>query len=321
MKKLRFLLSLIMPENHYQSLQAACARETAQRLGVDVEVVFANNDAIAQSDQLLNAIQSSKESRFDGLICAPVGTTLVQVARHAASAGIGWAILNRECEYSDELRRKFQVPVFSVCPDQDEIGRIQGNQIKALLPEGGLILYILGPTVSTISELRSRAMNAVKPASVQVRTLIGNFSEQSGYNAVSKWLQLSTSTTTPVRLVAGQNDDMAMGARKAFEALTNGPDRFRWLSLPYIGVDCCPEAGQKWVQSGLLKASVVNPPTAGVALEMMVRSLRGGGPTPERTLIRPNSYPSIDQLRPAAPANPPDGLELDKRHGEVQTMK
>jgi ribose transport system substrate-binding protein len=321
MKKLRFLISLIMPENHYQKLHAASARVTAQRLGVDIEVVFANNDAIAQSEQLLNAIQSSKESRFDGVICAPVGTTLVQVARHAASAGIGWAILNRECEYSDELRRKFQVPVFSVCPDQEEIGRIQANQIKALLPEGGLILYILGPTVSTISEIRSRAMNAAKPANVQVRTLVGNFSEQSGYSAVSKWLQLSTSTSTPVKLVAGQNDDMAMGAKKAFEALTNGADRFRWLSLPYIGVDCCPEAGQKWVQSGLLKASVVNPPTAGIALETMVRSLRGGGPAPERTLVRPHSYPSIEQLSPAAPAKPAHGLELDKRPGAVQPVK
>ena len=321
MKKLRFLISLIMPENHYQRLHEASARETAQRLGVDLEILFANNDAIAQSEHLLNAIQSSKESRFDGIICAPVGTTLVQVARHAASAGIGWALLNRDCEYSDELRRKFQVPVFSVCPDQEEIGRIQANQIKALLPEGGLILYILGPTVSTISELRSRAMNAAKPSNVQVRTLTGNFSEQSGYNAVSKWLQLSTSASTPVKLVAGQNDDMAVGARKAFEALTNGPDRFRWLSLPYIGCDCCPDAGQKWVQSGLLKASVVNPPTAGIALEMMVRALRGGGQTPERTLVRPHSYPQVDQLRPADPGKASHAVAPDRRDREFQHVK
>ncbi len=296
MKKLKFLISLLTKENHYQRQQEAAAHDAAQRLGVELHALYADNDAITQSEQLLNAIQSSKDSPLDGILFYPVGTTLLQVARHAAAAGIGWAVLNRECDYIGELRRSHQSPVFSVTNDNAEIGRIQGRQIAALLPEGGLILYILGPSVSSIAQLRSTWMQSTKPANVHVRTLTGDWSEQSGYKAVSRWLQLSTSRSIPVNLVAAQNDDMAIGARKAFEEETHGAERDRWTSLPYIACDCCPSAGKEWVRKGLLTASVVNPSTAGIAVEMMVHAIQTKSQPSECTSIAPTSYPQLDTL-------------------------
>ncbi len=288
MKKLKFLLSLILEENAYQKLLAATARDAAKRLDVDLEIMFAGNDAIAQSGHLLNAIQS-KDSRPDGVICAPVGTPLVQVARQAVAAGIGWALLERRCDYLEELRRDYHVPIFGVSPDQEEIGRIQGRQIGALLPGGGLILHIIGPTASSAVELRSAGMQSTKPANIEVRTLTGNWSEQSGYKAISRWLQLSTSHSTPVKLVAAQNDEMVLGARKAFENETRGEERKRWTSLPYIGCDGCPGAGQDWVRNGLLAASVAIPSTAGVAVELMTQAIRTRTQLPERKILVPTA--------------------------------
>lgn len=272
------------------------AEDVAQRLGIDVQVLFAGNDAIAQSGQLLNAIQSSADARPDGVVCAPVGTSLVRVASSAAEAGVGWALLNREGEYVDELRRKHPTPIFSVSVDQAEVGRIQGEQIRALLPEGGLVLYVLGPKANPIAKERLTWMQKVMPANVQLRTLSGDWSEQSGYNAVSRWLQLKTSHETPVTLVAAQNDDMAMGARRAFEDETHGQARERWTSLPYIGCDSCPGAGQEWVRSGRLTASVIHPATAGLAIEMMVRAIQTKSQTLERMIVDPVSDPPIAQL-------------------------
>jgi ABC-type sugar transport system substrate-binding protein len=301
MKRLKFLVSLLTNENYYQRHQGTAAQEAAQRLGVDVQVLFAENDPVAQSEQLLNAIQSSSKGfLLDGIICYPVGTTLLQVARQAAAAGIGWAVLNRECDYLAELRNNYQVPIFSVRNDNTEIGRIQGTQMGALLPEGGLILYLLGPSVSSVTQLRSTSMQAAKPGNIQMKTLIGNWSEQSGYKTVSRWLQLSTSHGSPVNLVAAQNDDMAVGARKAFEDETRGEERERWTSLPYIGCDCCPGAGQDWVRKGLLTASIVNPPTAGRALEMMVNAVQTKSQPAECTLMAPTSYPQLDTLAATA---------------------
>ena len=64
MKKLRFLISLRSKESGYQRMNAAAAQEAAIRLGIEVQVLFAGNDAIAQSEQLLKAIQSpAQDSR------------------------------------------------------------------------------------------------------------------------------------------------------------------------------------------------------------------------------------------------------------------
>jgi ABC-type sugar transport system substrate-binding protein len=296
MKKLKFLISLRAEDNPFQKLQEVCARQAAQRLGIDVEVRYAGNDAITQSEQLLKAIQGPESARPNGIVCAPVGTTLVRVAQQAATAGIGWALLNREGDYIPELRRTNQAPMFAVTVDQGEIGRIQGQQIGALLPEGGMVLCVTG-SGGNIADHRLNWMQSTKPASVQVRTLSGNWSEESGYKAVSRWLQLKTAHETPVTLIAGQNDDMAMGARRAFDELTNGQQRERWLNLPYLGCDCCPGAGLGWVRQGLLTASVVSPPTAGIAVEQMVKALRTKTQPPERTCATPDSEPSLDRLK------------------------
>ena len=73
-------------------------------------------------------------------------------------------------------------------------------------------------------------------------------------------------------------------------------DRERWLNLPYTGVDGLAKTGQAWVRQGLLAATVVVPPNAGLALETMVRALRGGPQPPECVLTEPRSYPSIEEL-------------------------
>ncbi|MFY9950364.1 MAG: substrate-binding domain-containing protein, partial [Candidatus Sulfotelmatobacter sp.] len=93
MKKLRFLVSLHTRENDFQMAQAQTAEATANKLGSDVEIVFADNDAVNQSTQLLKAIQNRVDSRPDAIIVEPFGgTALPQVARAACSAGIGWAV-------------------------------------------------------------------------------------------------------------------------------------------------------------------------------------------------------------------------------------
>jgi ribose transport system substrate-binding protein len=211
------------------------------------------------------------------------------VARQAVTAGIGWALLERRCDYLAELRRDYQLPIFGVSANQEEIGSIQGQQIGALLPGGGLILHIIGPTASSAVKLRSEGMQSTKPANVEVRTLPGNWSEESGYNAISRWLQLSTSHAAPVKLVAAQNDEMALGARKAFENETRGEERKRWTSLPYIGCDGCPGAGQDWVRRGLLAASVAIPSTADVAVELMTHAIRTKTQLPESKILTPGA--------------------------------
>jgi len=302
MKKLKFLVSLRTEESSNQRLNAAAAEEMAGRLGVEVQVLYAGNDAIMQSEQLLKAIHSqSPHSRPDGILCSPVGTPLMQAARSAAAAGIGWAILNRNVDYLGELRRSYHVPIFSVLVDHQEVGRIQASQMAALLPAGGMALCVMGPAGHPITEQRLSSMLSAKPSNIQVKILAGDWTQQGACKAVTRWLRVRTRYDAPVKLVAAQNDEMAIGARHAFRDEANG-DLAPWISVPFLGSNCCPGTGPEWIQRGWLAASIINPPTAGVALEMMVQAMQTNAPPPERKILDPASYPQIEKLgaRPVA---------------------
>ena len=106
MKKLRFVVSLMTRENDYQLEQAAAAQQAAAMHGIDLQILFAENDAITQGTQVLKIIQGTEAQRPDAILCEPVGgPCLPQVARAAVAVGIGWAILNRDADYVSELRR------------------------------------------------------------------------------------------------------------------------------------------------------------------------------------------------------------------------
>ena len=299
MKKLRFLLSLTNNDNDYQTEQAAAAEAAAHRLGVELQIIHADNDTITQSQQLLKVIQSRSEAHPDGILFEPVGgTALPQVARAAAAAGIAWVVLNRDVEYIAELRKTHRVPIFVFTSDHEEIGRIQGRQFAALLPKGGTVLYIQGPGESSAAQQRTAGMYETKPVDVQVKLMKAHWTEASAYRAVSSWLRLSTSQQARMDVVAAQDDSMAVGAKKAFQELS-GTVRDRWLSLPYTGCDGLPKTGQAWVKRGLLTATIFVPPNAGQALEMLVQAVKTGTMPPERSLVVPVPIPALDALAAA----------------------
>ena len=297
MKKLNIVVSLTTNDNDYQMEQAAAAEEASRRLGINIQTIYAENDSILQSQQLLKIIQSNSESHPDGIIFEPVGgTALPQVARAAAAAGIAWVVMNREVDYMADLRRAYRVPIFSVSGNHEEIGRIQGRQFATLLPKGGTVLYIQGPSESLVAKNRTTGMYETKPANIQIKAMKGNWTEGSAYKAVSSWLKLSTSLQSNIDVIAAQNDAMAFGAKKAFQDMPDNNGRSRWLSLPYLGVDGVVKTGQAWVRSGLLAGTIISPPNTAQALEMLVHALQTGIVPAERTYTTPRSFPEIDHL-------------------------
>ena len=299
MAKIKFLVSLTTNDNDYQLEQAYAAEQAARSFGADLQILYADNDAINQSTQILKAIQAAPDERPDGIIFEPVGgTSLPQVARAAANAGIGWAVLNREANYISELRRTNKAPIFCVSSDHVEIGRIQGRQCAALLPAGGTVLYIQGPSENSAAKERTAGMQEAKPANIHLIMLKGQWTEESSQRAVRSWLKLSTSLKARVDLVAAQDDSMAIGARKAFQEMLSETERERWLSLPFLGCDGLPKTGQAWVRTGVLTATIYIPPNTGQALEMLVDALQNGKSQPERALTEAVSIPPIPKLRP-----------------------
>jgi ABC-type sugar transport system substrate-binding protein len=95
---------------------------------------------------------------------------------------------------------------------------------------------------------------------------------------------------------------MAMGARKAVEALAPAAQRDRWLRIPFTGVDGVPGSGRAWVEKGLLAATVITPALTGTALELVAKALETDAPMPERTVAAATSFPAVEALRQRAAA-------------------
>jgi ribose transport system substrate-binding protein len=297
MKKLRFLVSLITKNNDFQLEQAAAAEAAGRQLGIDLDIQFADSDAIAQSTQLVKAVQLAPELRPDAIIFEPVGgTALPQAAKAAVSAGIGWAVLNRETEYLSELRKNAKVPVFSIGSDHKEIGKIQGQQFSALLPRGGSMLYIQGPSENPAARDRALGMQTSVRPDIQITTLRGQWTEESAYKSVVSWLKLNISHKVSFHLIGAQNDAMALGARKAFQDVANSDERAQWLSLPFTGVDGLTRTGQTWVRTGSLRATIIVPANSGQAITMLSQALQNGTVVPEKSFTEAHSFPPLEKL-------------------------
>jgi len=219
MKNLTVVVALTTRDNDYQAEQAAVVADMAARLGAKIEVIYADNDAVHQTQQLIKIIQDAAQ-RPSAILVEPVGTGMPQVAKAAVAAGVGWGMINSDPDYIPELRRGANAPVFSVSTDQSEVGRIQGCQIAALVPQGN-ILYVEGPASSTAAQQRTKGMLTTKPAAVTLKTLRGDWTERSGQRAVESWLGLGSSRHYRMRW--RDQDRPGMGAARAVA----GHDRYR----------------------------------------------------------------------------------------------
>jgi ribose transport system substrate-binding protein len=262
-----------------------------------VQILHADNDAVTQSQQLLEIVQSRAIPRPDAILFEPLTTTgLARVGEAAVKAGIGWVVLNSDVDYLERLRSSPRVPVFAVTRDHTEIGRIQGRQFSVLLPQGGSVLYIQGPATNSAAVQRTAGMESTKAPNIHVKTLRSNWEEAGAQDAVSAWLRLSTARAGSIGVVGCQYDGIAMGARKAFEGVSDRTEREHWLSLPFTGVDGLPREGKAWVDRGILAATVVAPTTTQIAIQMLVQAFEKGSQPPARTLIELASYPSLEEL-------------------------
>jgi ribose transport system substrate-binding protein len=298
MARPRFLISLITKDNDYQLEQAIAAEEVARTLDVELQITYADSDAITQSQQLLDVIQSPNASGTSGIIVEPAGgTSMTQVARAAARLGIGWVVVNREIDEISELRKLSDAPVFSVSSDHEEVGRIQGRQFGALLPRGGMVLYLQGPSASQVAQRRAHGVHATKPANISLKILeCPTWTEAGAQQVVTSWLRVTVAHKERIDLVAGQNDLIAVGARKALKDTLAEAEESGSGKLRFTGVDGLPKTGQAWTRSGLLAATVILPPNTVPALTMLVKAVRERSQPAEQTLVAPYSFPELSEL-------------------------
>lgn len=301
-EKPRVLVSLITKDNDYQLEQAFDAKVTAASLEVETEIVYADSDPIVQGSRIIRAIQSDPSMRPHGIIVEPAGASaFAEAAKAAAYAKIGWAVLSRAADYIDDLRNLTRFPVFSISADDMEVGRIQGRQVNALLPRGGSVLWVEGPSVSSPALDRHGGFQETVNTNVQVSSVRGRWTEESAFQSVRSWLALELAKRRMnIDLVVAQNDVMAMGTRRAIA------DSELQVQIPAIGCDGVLQTGQAWVRRGDLMATVIVPPSTGFAIKLMIKAFREGSEVPKHSYMLPIPFPAIQVLKPLVRAESGD---------------
>jgi len=297
---MRHNVALLLDGEHslYQQELAAEARVRAARRSLDVgEAQFADGSAMGQMEQLLGCLNA--DPRPDGVLLVPAGRqSQLPACRRLVKAGLSIVFLNRVPDYMDALRQENpDVLVAAVAPHQAEIGRIQADQL-ARVSRGGLALLITGTQTNESTIGRRRGFEEAIPKSFDLHVLEGDWSDESGYQAIRDWFRLGARRDEPIQAVVCQNDEMAVGARRALRerAAEAGTDVRK--NIPVLGCDGLAREGQRLVSEGVLSSTVIMPTTTGRALDLLA-AFWDHGSRADVLLLAPASYPAVDAIQSA----------------------
>ena len=294
----KIVVSLLTEKQEFQRVQAEEARAAAARAGLDAEIVWAENNPVVQVQHIYQVVNAPAGTRPVAMVVQPAAAAgLETAARAAVQAGIGWVLLGDRDAMLDPLRREFPGKlVASVATDNQEIGRLQARLFRALLPRGGTLVYVEGPSFGVAAlHRRKRMQEGLAGSGIETaKVLSGDWTGASAERAATLWLRLALQVPRP-DLVGSQNDEMALGVRKAISAL-----RPEWTDVAYTGVDGLPGGGQRMVREKTLNATIITPPPTGLAVELVARALRGET-VPPSTLMPPRIFPAPEELKPAKP--------------------
>ena len=167
-----------------------------------------------------------------------------------------------------------------ISADNYEMGRVMGEYIASQLQGKGRVMEIMGLKGSSPAiERHNGFADALKnyPGIDIVATLQGDWTEESGHEAMKQWLSKEpiANSEKPIDFVFGQNDRMAIGARRA---VANSSLYTLHFSLTkYCGIDGLPgeDGGIRLVRDSILDASYIYPTHGDKILQLAIDILEG----------------------------------------------
>jgi ribose transport system substrate-binding protein len=278
--------------NHFQLLQEETAHSEGRRLGLSVEVAFAPG-----FDQLrvLKKRIADAASPIDAVVTEPANNSTMDLMMGELRAKTGCVILSAWGPSVEAAAKSWGdgLPFGTVGTDHVKVGEIQGRQVRALLPQGGRALYVAGPLRSSAAQQRLEGLKAQAGPGLRIEEIsAGQWTESDGIVAFNDWYRVAKSGDPVVPVVAAGNDELALGARRACEALPSAGHRESLLRARFLGVDACPTFGQKLVTDKLLHASVLTPANTGLALTLLHRFWSEGAAVPLRSFTEARPWPA-----------------------------
>jgi ABC-type sugar transport system substrate-binding protein len=292
-------LWLVDAANEFQQMLKADAEGVCRKAGLGLTVHFTGYDASAQVREIRAALARSPHADA----CLVMGARdrgLGAYVRQAAREGIAWFFLNGVEDDLGAIRGEHPAAAIAVVTaDERETGRIQGRQLRALIPHGRLVLYVQGGTQSLVARERTAGvLEATKGAPFEVALIEGGWDPAVAREHIRRWLSIVAQGGAFPDLVACQNDPLALAALEALQDVAETTGRPDLARIPVTGCDGTPKMGQRLVREGTIRATVVLPPWAGAAAQQAADFLLKRQFPPPITLLKATSFPAEKDLRP-----------------------
>lgn len=245
----------------------------------NVELAFAA--AYDSDERQVQQIDSLVNAGIDLLIVAPNQVATISPAiDRAYDKGIPVIVFERKTN-----SKKYTA---FMSADNYEMGRVMGEYIAQRIGGKGNVMEVMGLKGSSPAIERHKGFaDAISkfPDIKVIATLQGDWTEESAYQATKQWLSQHPSPTTdhPIDYVFGQNDRMALGARRALSVNTKQST----VNTKYCGIDGLPgeDGGIKLVCDSILDATYIYPTHGDKLLQLALDILDGKAYNKENSLM------------------------------------
>lgn len=268
--------SQIGDESEWRSANTQSIKTAAKDAGI--ELIF--SDAYQQQQNQIDAIRSFINQRVDVIAFSPiVETGWDEVLNEAKDAGIPVFITDRKIQTNDE-----SLYVTCIGADFEEEGRKAGNWLVNKLKNFKRTINIFeleGTSGSTPMLGRKEGFDQViskYPGLKIVGSADGEFLRSKGKEIIESVLK---SKKYKIDVLFSHNDDMALGAIRAFEEYGIKPGK----DVIIISVDAVREAFDAMI-AGKLNCTVECNPLLGSQLMNTIIAYFNGIPIPKRTIIQ-----------------------------------
>lgn len=209
----------------------------AQKQGIQVVVVDAQNDSAKQTNDVDDLIQQG----VDALLINPADSAAISTAVQSANTvGIPVITLDRSAD-------KGEVAAL-VASDNAKGGRMAAEYIVKQLGEGAKVIELEGVPGASATRERGKGFHEIADQKLDVvAKQSADFDRSKGLNVMENLLQ----GNPDVQAVFAHNDEMALGAIEAIQS--SGKD------IPVIGFDGNDDA-IKSIQDGKLTTTVAQQP-------------------------------------------------------------
>ncbi|MDD2534030.1 MAG: sugar ABC transporter substrate-binding protein [Eubacteriales bacterium] len=235
---LRYALCISHLSNNFTNTLARAIRDRADELGIDLVVLDAQQSVARQANQIETLVNDG----IAGIIIEPAATKGLDDALDLCEQqGIPVVLVTQR------IANEATIDCF-VGPDSREGGRLQMAYCLEQLNNQGEIVILHGPVGASAQQLRYLGYHDVllgKPDVQIVAELNADWSESKAQEIVANWLAAGKRFDA----VVAQNDEMALGALAALEAIDLADQ------VVIVGVDASPEAISA-VYAGKMSATI-----------------------------------------------------------------